>query len=333
LLSHTAGLSVHGFGGYPRNAAIPTLPEILNGTPPANSPPVRSLFEPGIRYRYSGGGITISQLITENVTRQPYDVYMRKNVLQPLGMTMSFFTQPPPESQQKYLATGYHANGEQVDTKYHVYPEQAAAGLWTNPTDLAKYIIATQLSLQGKSNKVLSQQMTRLRVTPYIDKYSAFGVFIEKHDGEKYFGHDGADAGFTATYKGSFDNGNGVVVMANSDNGGILNEVVNSVATVYGWKDFYQPVVKRALRLPDSLLDKYSGDYLLGKDTLTISRKGNNLYIEQNHNGQTPIYFFSASDFFSRDLPLEFKIESDKKGNVKDIHFNTGSGDLTASRL
>jgi CubicO group peptidase (beta-lactamase class C family) len=162
LLSHTAGLTVHGFAGYAFGDSIPTMPEILDGKHPANSAAVRSMMEPGLRSEYSGGGITISQLLLMDVTKQRYDLYMRQQVLEPLGMTGSFYEQPPAKNKENYLSTGYQANGVEIKGKYHIYPEQAAAGLWTNPTDLAKYIIETQLSLQGKSNKVLNQEMMKL---------------------------------------------------------------------------------------------------------------------------------------------------------------------------
>ena len=84
LLSHTAGLTVHGFPGYANGDTIPSLPEILNGKPPANTEAVRSQFEPGLRFQYSGGGTTISQLILQDITRLPYDVYKWENVLKPL---------------------------------------------------------------------------------------------------------------------------------------------------------------------------------------------------------------------------------------------------------
>ncbi|MEO6229569.1 MAG: hypothetical protein ABIP10_05540, partial [Ferruginibacter sp.] len=107
-------------------------------------------------------------------------------------MSNSFYTQPPPADKENLLATGYYNDGKEVKGKYHIYPEEAAAGLWTNPTDLAKYIIETQLSLQGKSNKVLSPETTRLRLTPYIDSSASLGVFIIKKGNEKYFNHDGS---------------------------------------------------------------------------------------------------------------------------------------------
>jgi CubicO group peptidase (beta-lactamase class C family) len=241
LLSHTGGLTVHGFYGYAVGDSLPSVEQVLDGKRPANSPAVRSMYEPGLKSEYSGGGTTISQLVVMDITHQPYDRYMRDKVLTPLGMTSSFYSQPPPADKHPLLATGYRANGKEVTGKYHIYPEQAAAGLWTNPTDLCKYIIETELAGQGKSAKVLDAKYTRLRLTPYIDSSAALGVFITVHGGDRYFQHNGADEGFRAQYIGRIDGGEGVVVMVNSDNGDIIPEIVNSVATVYHWKGFNTP--------------------------------------------------------------------------------------------
>ena len=196
------------------------------------------MYQPGLKSEYSGGGTTISQLVVMDITHQPYDRYMRDKVLTPLGMTSSTYTQPAPAGKHPLLATGYRADGKEVTGKYHIYPEQAAAGLWTNPTDLCKYIIETELAWQGKSAKVLDAKVTRLRLTPYIDSSAALGVFITVHGGDRYFQHNGADEGFRAQYIGRIDGGEGVVVMVNSDNGDIIPEIVNSVAAVYNWKNF-----------------------------------------------------------------------------------------------
>lgn len=196
LLSHTGGLSVHGFEGYTPGKPVPTITEVLDGKKPANSAPIRSMYAPGLKSEYSGGGITVSQLIVMDVMHQPYEKYMYQNVLKPLGMTGSTYQQPPVDVKPGLLSTGYRPDGKEVKGKHNTYPEQAAAGLWTNPTDLAKYIIETQLAYAGRSHKVLDQQTTKLRLTPYIDKQAALGVFIIDRDSTKYFNHGGANEGF-----------------------------------------------------------------------------------------------------------------------------------------
>jgi CubicO group peptidase (beta-lactamase class C family) len=243
LLSHTAGLGIHGFPGYSVNDTIPTLIQILDGKKPANTEAIRSIMEPGIKFEYSGGGVMISQQIIEDVTGEPYDVFMQKNILNPLGMSSSFFTQPPDMKHRKYLATGYYLNGEEIKGKYHIYPEQAAAGLWTTPIDLCLSVIETQMSYIGKSSKVLTPEMTKLRLTQIMQD-AALGVFVSDKEGTKYFSHNGGNAGFSCQATACLDDGNGVVIMTNSDNGSILDEIVNSVAVTYQWKNYYQPVIK-----------------------------------------------------------------------------------------
>ena len=325
LLSHTAGLGVHGFPGYTKGDTIPTVVEVLNGKRPANTPAVRSQFEPGLKFQYSGGGTTISQLIVMDVTHQPYDKFMWENVLKPMGMTASFYTQPPPVDSQSSLATAYEEDGKEVKGKYHIYPEEAPAGLWTNPTDLCKYIIETQLSYQGKSDKVLSPEFTRLRLTPYVDASAALGVFIDKTGDAKYFQHDGANEGFRCQYIGSLEDGNGVAVMVNSDNGGILREIINSVALVYGWKDFYKPVNKKVVLLTmeqlKALEGKYQFEFRKGDTSfIQITAKNNGIVLKQFWDGQE-ISFLAESDlaFFNQNFPFTLKFTKETNGTVTQV--------------
>ncbi len=178
LLSHTASLDIHGFPGYDRKDSFPTLIQVLKGERPANTKKVRSVGQPGKAFRYSGGGTTITQLILKDITGKDYAQWMQQNVLNPLGMKNSSYVQPPVDTAN--LATGYYNDGSPVPGKYHVYPEQAAAGLWTTPSDLARYMIDCQLTLKGEKGKILSTPMMKTRMTPYIDKNAALGVFIEK---------------------------------------------------------------------------------------------------------------------------------------------------------
>lgn len=315
LLSHTGGLTVHGFPGYERGDTIPTITEILNGQRPANTPAIRSMYEPGLKSEYSGGGVTISQLILQDVTGQPYDVWMKENVLNPLGMDLSTYTQPKATGEDPLLATAYYNDGKPVKGKYHIYPEMAAAGLWTNASELAKYVIETELALGGKSQKVLNQKMTELRLTPYIDKEAALGVFIKNKDGVKYFTHGGVDEGFVSQYVGSFEGGNGVVVMTNTYNTAMFDEIINSVAKVYSWKNFYQPVVKNEVKLPDAVLQSYTGKYKLRNDTLAVLLKSDGLYLNVNGDQQWKMHFTDSTHWFVYEErgDLQFQVDPSKK--------------------
>jgi CubicO group peptidase (beta-lactamase class C family) len=334
LLSHSAGLSVHGFAGYSTADSIPNIVAVLNGKRPANSPPVRSLFEPSKKFQYSGGGTTISQLILTDITGMRYEDYLKKEVLQPIGMTNSFYNQPPPAGTQD-LATAYNGATE-VKGKYHVYPEQAAAGLWTTPTDLSKYVIETQLEYEGKSNKVLSQQMMRKRLTPYIDSTVGLGVFIINKSGEKYFNHNGGNEGFLSTYYGSLEGGNGVVIMINADNFNIIPELVNSVAIVYGWKNFYTPVIKKVNNIPRDTLLTWAGNYLLVKDTLSLILIGDQLRIKQNNQPADGLRMIPAGnkEFFIKEIPgITISVLYNKEGKADALEINEGGTKTKAGKI
>lgn len=333
LLSHTAGLTVHGFPGYEKGVEVPSVQEILDGKKPANTAAVRSAFEPGLKFQYSGGGTTISQLILENVTGKPYDVWMWENVLRPMGMINSSYTQSPLPDNQKQRATAYYNDGKEVKGKYHLYPEMGAAGLWTNPTDLAAYIIETQLALQGKSAKVLSQEMTKLRLTPYIDSSAALGVFINKKGELKYFQHGGVDEGFVSSYYGSMEKGNGVVVMVNSYNTAILNEIINSVAKVYEWKGYYTPETKKTVEVNNEILNSYTGKYQAGNTTISIKDAGDGLSVFDG-DIKMNLYFISDTDFFLFEAPgSEFSFTKDGDGKVDGINQKRGNAVFKIKKL
>lgn len=296
LLNHTAGLSVGGFQGYAKGEKLPTTIETLDGLKPSNSNAVRSLFEPGLKFQYSGGGTTITQLILENTTGEKYEDYLLKNVLTPLGMSNSSFNQPPAKGKENILATGYNIDKEVVG-KYHIYPEKAAAGLWTNPTDLSKYIIETQLSLLGKSNKILSKEMSVKRLD------TNFGVFLNDFKGVKYFGHSGGNEGFVCYYVGSFEDGNGVIVMTNGRVSTIINEIVNSIACVNNWKNYPLESQKESISLT------------IRKESQNNIDKGIELYKNLKKNKSNEYNFSNESELnqlgyeFLRDAKLESAIK------------------------
>lgn len=234
LMSHTAGLTVHGFPGYDVDAPRPTLVQIFNGEKPGNTAPIRVDVTPGTIERYSGGGVTIEQELMMDVTGKQFPALMRELVLDKIGMSDSSYEQPLPPTRAVMTAGGTYSDGKPVHGKWHIYPEMAAAGLWTTPTDLAKFAIEIALSKQGKSNRVLSEKMTREMLTP-VKEDAGLGFFMEK-DNPGQFGHNGADEGFQALLSMNADTGNGLAIMANSANGiQVADLVLRRVAQEYAW--------------------------------------------------------------------------------------------------
>jgi CubicO group peptidase (beta-lactamase class C family) len=325
LLSHSAGLNVHGFGGYEPGVPLPTIVQVLNGEKPANTPRIHSVTAPGLNYQYSGGGITVSQLMVVDITHLPYADYMKKEVLKPLGMNSSTYAQPAIDVDKALLATAYNEDGKPIRGNYHIYPEQAAAGLWTTPTDLAKYIIAIQQAYEGKAVKVLNQATVKQMFTVRAGNDVGLGVFISKPDSVFYFSHDGVNAGFRARYVGSFEGGNGVVVMVNSNNDGVISELINSVAKVYGFKGLYHPNIKTLVTVPADVLKSYTGKFLIGPPrTLTITEDGGLLFAQAIGDIKRELYPQAVNHFFFRDLPYELEFNKDTDGKQHLIFYGDG---------
>lgn len=238
ILSHTAGTTVHGFRGYRYSESRPTLIQVLNGTLPANSAPIVVDFTPGSDARYSGGGYVIMQQALMDIEGTTFPEIMRETVLQPVGMDSSTFEQPLPESRLGSASAGHRSNGQVVPDDHHIYPEMAAAGLWTTPEDLAHFLIELQLSLRGESNEVLDTELVELMLTEVGDGF-ALGFAVWSNRGEDYFGHGGANEGYRCFMVAHRSGGFGVVVMTNSDNGSALADaVVELVGEREGWPGY-----------------------------------------------------------------------------------------------
>ncbi|MBK7429422.1 MAG: serine hydrolase [Bacteroidetes bacterium] len=316
ILSHNAGLTVHGFPGHDIKGPIPTVYEVLDGIKPTFTPAVRSEFEPDLKFQYSGGGTTISQVILTDITKQSYDVWMYENVLKPIGMVNSTYAQPPSKDKQKICSSAYNRDGTPIPNKFHVYPEQAAAGLWMTPSDLCNYIIDMQLAYKGIPSKVLNSEMVKLHLTPYNNGPTAMGTFIEDHDGAKYFQHGAGNDGFCGQFYSSLEDGYGVVIFMNTDDGKLLFEVINSVAKAYNWKNFYhEPQRKKAVHVPDSIIKTYEGIYLYDDAWAAIGKKDNEYHFYAN---QMPVkmYFTSPTCFFNEEFQATKEFVKDNDGII-----------------
>ena len=243
LLSHTSGTGDgFGFPGYHPSAERPTLPQILNGEKPSNVGRVVWERAPFTASKYSGGGTVIVQLALTDVVGKPFHDIMREQVLEPLGMANSTFEQPLSPERDVKAARAHNGRGREMDAKWHVYPEQAPAGLWTTPTDLAKLAIEVQKALGGES-RFLSRAAAQEMVTPVGTGPFAVGFAIERRNEGWYFSHGGSNWGFQCTLIAHRLKGYGVVVMTNSDSGGRLNaEVEARVIAAYNWDSLDKPV-------------------------------------------------------------------------------------------
>jgi CubicO group peptidase (beta-lactamase class C family) len=307
LLSHSAGLTGGG-SDYKKGDTLPTIYDILDGKRPATSPIVRSQFEPGTTYHYSNGGASLAMLMAMDITKKTYEEYIKETVLNPLGMNNTFFTDIPPANLKEKFAKGYYEDGKELEGKYSILTQQAGGAAWSTPSELCKYIIEMQLSLKGKSNKVLSQETTQKMLTPKIGNAS-LGFFVDSIGAEKYFSHSGGRRGFTSLFYGSFESGKGVVVFVNQSNATIQNEIAKSVAMAYGWKDFYKPKTKSIIPMSEKEFEEYEGEYLVGPEwSVFVDYDGTGLYAAVSGQSWYNIFPEAKDKFFGqvKEVELEF---------------------------
>jgi CubicO group peptidase (beta-lactamase class C family)/pimeloyl-ACP methyl ester carboxylesterase len=333
LLSHTGGTTVSGFPGYEVGAPIPTVEQILRGEPPANTAPIIVDTEPGVAFRYSGGGTTILQLMLSELEKKPYPQIMKETVLDPLGMTVSSFNQPLPLELQPLAATAHDRNGQPVDGRYYVYPELAAAGLWTTPTDLARFAIEHQLSLQGKSNKILSRELEERMTTPYIGEGYGLGFQIQKMGDEVYFLHGGGNRGYRSLLIAHKQKGYGAVVMTNGASEAMIPEIIRSIAKEYSWGGYLNAPYELYAISPDRL-QRCAGRYRLDVDQVASVTVDND-HLNVDVTGEPPIelYPISENEFIRRDRDSKVLFIIGAEPDRDTIRITGGGPAITLTRM
>ncbi len=246
LMSHTSGTDDgFGFPGYLPDAARPSIVQILDGQPPANRGSVRVGRPPMTGYKYSGGAVTIQELALTDVLGKPFPQIMRESVLGPIGMTNSTYEQPLPADRRSRAAHAHNQDGQPGDAPWRVHPEHAAAGLWTTPTDLAKFAIEVQQALAGRSTKVLSRSIAQEMVTPVGVGPFAVGFTIAKAGEGWYFSHGGSNVGFRCDLIAHRSKGYGVAIMTNGDNGGRLIAALRDKISLASAWDMHDKPLRR----------------------------------------------------------------------------------------
>jgi CubicO group peptidase (beta-lactamase class C family) len=332
LLTHTAGTTVHGFPGYAKGTPVPTLVQVLNGEPPANTAPIRVDNMPGQEWRYSGGGYTIMQQMVLDTVKEPFPQFLHDTVLAPIGMDHSSYEQPLPAALLHDAAMPYQADGTPVTGGPHTYPEMAAAGLWTTPSDLCRYILEVQNSLAGHANHVLSQAMTEQMLTAGKGNWG-LGLDVGGTPGKMWFSHGGDNAGYENLFVGFNQNGDGAAVMTNAQGGTrVANAVIGAIAVTYNWPD-WQPPTRTEVNVDPAILQRYAGSYDLAPNvSVTFTLEGNRLMTQIAGQPKFPLYAESPTKFFLTVVDAEVEFVPDSQGQVHKAILYQGGQEHTAMR-
>ena len=254
LLGHTAGTGVPFFPGYRQGAEVPALGQVLDGVAPSVTLAVRADPARRGRFCYSGGGYAVIQQLITDITGLPFADAARALVLEPLGMTRSTFEQPLPP----------HRRPDTARPDWRVYPESAAAGLWTTPGDLARYACALQAALAGRPSPirphVAAQLLTPHARLPAKGEWNllpilgvrppdscGLGMFLH---GDDRFSHIGGAASFFSVLTASTRDGTGAVVMTAANPAPFPFRLLRAISDEHGWTGFRQPAWKRLHGLP-----------------------------------------------------------------------------------
>jgi CubicO group peptidase (beta-lactamase class C family) len=338
LLSHNAGTTVHGFRGYAAGEDVPSIIELLEGSPLSASDPVVVDIRPGSQDRYSGGGTTIAQLAFEDQSGQGLSEAAQTYVFEPLEMTRSAYSQPLAEALSANAATPYNSEGEPIEGGAHDYaPIMAAAGLWTTPGDLMRLAGAMQRAHHGQDEGWMSQETANAMLSRQFAD-AGLGFFVGEDDPITAFSHGGSNAGFRAQFFAHTDSGDGIAIMTNGANGSaLIREIMIQVAAYYGWEDGPQPVIKNVHPMSQVELDAFVGDYrLAGSEPLIISiERADNTLVFHARPYLTDIVLRAEgeNDFFAMNgMGVRFGRGDD--GEVSTVHFfgevgNRIEGDAT----
>ncbi len=339
ILSHTAGLTVDGFPGYLSSELIPSLTEILNGEASANTEKVEVNILPGLQFRYSGGGTTVAQQSIVDLLNKPFPQIMRELVLDPLELTNSTYEQSLPQHLTARVATGHPWKGIPIVGEFHIYPEMAAAGLWTTPTDLAKVgIELIQILNNCSTHNFLNKDAVRSMLCPQLEsqkvgdgRFAGVGFFCDGREESFQFGHAGSNEGFSSLMRFYPNSGKGAVIMVNSNEGWpLISEILQAIAIEYQWDDGV-PNDRIVINLPNT--NDYVGIYS-SIDGIEFIITANESYLNLHYKLQPPLPIFpsSALEFFSDVVNTIIEFERDDKLIIIAMTINQAGDKIETSR-
>ncbi len=344
LTSHTSGLGDgFGFPGYDPKDPVPTALQFLQGSKLSNVGVIFMERPPMTLMEYSGGGVTLMQQALSDARKKPFADIMRDDVLRPLGMTRSTYEQPLPESFDRNAARAHSGEGKSMGAKWHIHPEQAAAGLWTTPSDLARFMIEVERSASGQSNRVLSRALAQEMLSPVGVGDYAVGFAIQEIGQGWYFAHGGSNWGFRGTIIAHKVKGYGLAILTNGDQGGaVANELGRRIQRVYEWDSFaepaprgYRPPVERTeITVAESVLRGYVGEYQLTPQlSITITLENGRLQAQPTGQSKATLFAEAADKFFLRVVSAQVTFTRAPSGEVAGLILSQGGRDQAGRKV
>lgn len=330
LLSHTAGLNVHGFPGYPVGARLPSVVEVLDGAAPAVTPAVKVALPVGQQWRYSGGGYVITQLALSDTLGVPFDALAQREVFLPLGMHRSAFAQPPSARILDNAARG-HVDGKVIKGGYHVYPELAPAGLWTTPRDLASLLIDIQAAAKGRRSRLLSPDMTARMLTPVKGDWGLGPALYGTGEGRR-FGHDGVNEGFQSTMVGYVHKGSGIIVMTNGTGKPLADEIVRAVAADYGWKELASRRITEAA-IPPDVLAGLAGRYEGSGTSVYLDFRDGHLFAQTGGPSPERLFALPGDRFMAGASGMVIEVQREGDGKPGGFRIVEGGPPIAFARM
>ncbi|MEO1055702.1 MAG: serine hydrolase domain-containing protein [Actinomycetota bacterium] len=242
LLSHTAGVGVHGFVGYAPDEPIPTQREVVLGrfedaSGSVNSGAVTMEIDAGVEFRYSGGGYQLLELALEEVTGDDFAALVDRLVLWPASMSATGFAEPPDPSAGSF-------DGEVLAEHHRRYPERAAAGLWSTVDDLARWhveLLAARRDPDHHWHRAVTLMATPANVPASTDDEApqpgGHGLRLDSLTTPRWAAHRGRTLGFAATNALGLGGRHAAIALTNGFPGGseVGDELIVHAATAHGW--------------------------------------------------------------------------------------------------
>jgi len=239
LLSHTAGTTQHGFDDFYAGEVIPTVVDVLNGGDLPGTEKLNIDFEPGSRWRYSGGGYVIAQIAIEDHLGRSLAELAAEFIFRPLDMTNTTMLRPDENGFLENVAKVHDETGAVISTGLPICPQISASGLWSTPLDMAKLLIEIQNALGGSNTDVISADVAKIVTTEVMDGFGLGWALFMPVGHMNSFSHGGANTGTGGYVFATMEGGNGMVFFGNGPNSirePVLEKFKESIIDAYGWR-------------------------------------------------------------------------------------------------